>query len=175
MKKIFIFLFIIASYLPGSNINSIFCIVRVYLAKKIFKKVGKGINILAGVEIGNSFNLTLGNNSGIGKNCTINCMDNVVIGNQVLMGPEVMIFTSNHVWNYEKKTYFGQGLDIAPVRILDDAWLGARSIVLPGVTIGKGCTVAAGSVVTKSTEDFSVVAGVPARVIKFKHKGKNLV
>jgi maltose O-acetyltransferase len=57
---------------------------------------------------------------------------------------------------------------LAPVTIGDDAWIGARSIILPGVVIGKGCTVAAGAVVTRSTADYSTVAGVPAVQVQMK-------
>lgn len=73
-----------------------------------------------------------------------------------------MIYTSNHVWSTEASTCFRQGETLAPVTIKDDVWIGARSIILPGVVIGKGCTVAAGVVVTRSTADYSVVVGVPA-------------
>jgi acetyltransferase-like isoleucine patch superfamily enzyme len=84
------------------------------------------------------------------------------------MGPGVMIYTSNHVWNPGLRTYFRQGEELAPVKIEDDAWIGARAIILPGVVIGKGCTVAAGAVVTHSTEAYSVVAGIPAVEIRRK-------
>jgi len=76
--------------------------------------------------------------------------------------PGVMIFTSNHIWNPNRRTYCEQGEVRSPVTISDDAWIGARSIILPGVTVGRGFTVAAGSVVTRSTSDYSVIAGVPA-------------
>lgn len=81
---------------------------------------------------------------------------------------EIMILTSNHVWNPVLDTYSRQSEASTPVMVLDDAWIGARAIILPGVTIARGCTVAAGSVVTQSTPDFSVVGGVPARVLKMK-------
>jgi acetyltransferase-like isoleucine patch superfamily enzyme len=57
------------------------------------------------------------------------------------------------------------GLEIAPIRIADGAWIGGGAIVLPGVTVGQGAVVAAGSVVTKDVEPFTIVAGVPTMVI----------
>jgi maltose O-acetyltransferase len=57
------------------------------------------------------------------------------------------------------------GLDVAPISIEDDAWIGAGAIVLPGVTVGRGAVVAAGAVVTKDVESFTIVGGVPSVVI----------
>jgi acetyltransferase-like isoleucine patch superfamily enzyme len=57
------------------------------------------------------------------------------------------------------------GLDVAPITIEDDAWIGAGAIVLPGVTVGRGAVVAAGAVVTKDVESFTIVGGVPSVVI----------
>ena len=110
----------------------------------------------------------MGDDSGIGVRSIINCQDKVSIGNKVLVGPEVLIFTANHIWNEEQNTFFEQGAETQPVVVLDDAWLGARSIILPGVTIGRGATIAAGSVVTKDVPHYAVVAGVPAKVVQIK-------
>ncbi|MDR7295810.1 maltose O-acetyltransferase [Pelomonas aquatica] len=158
----------LARHLPSSHIRSWPCRLRVALLRRLVRSCGQGVNVLPGAYVGYPHNLSIGDNTGIGLNCYLSCADRVTLGSRVLMGPEVMIFTSNHVWNPELMTYFKQGETTAPVEILDDAWVGARSILLPGVTVGRGCTVAAGSVVVESTPDFSVVAGVPARVLKFK-------
>lgn len=155
-------------HIPSSGIRSWPCRLRVALLRRMVRTCGQGVNVLPGAYVGFPHNLSIGDNTGIGLKCYLSCTDRVTLGARVLMGPEVMVFTSNHVWNPELATYFKQGETTAPVEILDDAWIGARSIVLPGVTIGRGCTVAAGSVVTQSTPDFSVVAGVPARVLKIK-------
>ncbi len=114
---------------------------------------------------------TIGDNSAIGLDCYLSCLAQVTIGDRVLMGPGVMVYSSNHVWNPEARTQFRQGETLAPVTIKDDAWLGAHSIILPGVVIGRGCTVAAGAVVTRSTVDHSVGAGVPAVQIGTKAIG----
>ena len=160
----------LARHIPSSNIRSWPCRLRVTLLRRLARAraCGQGVNVLPGAYVGSPHNLSIGDNTGIGLNCYLSCADRVTLGSRVLMGPEVMIFTSNHVWNPELATYFRQGETTAPVDVLDDAWIGVRSILLPGVTIGRGCTVAAGSVVTRSTPDFSVVPGVPARVLKIK-------
>lgn len=167
-KLILVFYYFVAIWLPGNNIKSISCRLRVFLLARTFKKSGSDINILRGAEVFNAHNLTIGNNSGIGMNCKLNCEDEIIIGDRVLIGPEILIFTSNHVWNPQKQTYFGQGLTRDKVIIGDDVWLGARSIILPGVVIGKGATIAAGSVVTRNVPEFTVAGGVPAKIIKTK-------
>jgi len=166
VKRFWQLLFFLAKVLPGSSRTSLGCRLRVLLLRRLASSCGQGINVLSGVDIGCPENLQIGSNSGIGLGCYLSCAEKVVIGDRVLMGPGVMIFTSNHVWNPDRRTYYEQGEVRSPVTISDDAWIGARSIILPGVTIGRGCTVAAGSVVTRSTEDYSVVAGVPALQIR---------
>lgn len=158
----------LARHIPSSGLQSWPCQLRVALLRRLVRSCGQGVNVLPGAYIGNPHNLSIGDNTGIGLNCYLSCADRVALGARVLMGPEIMVFTSNHVWNPTLDTYFRQGETTAPVAVLDDAWIGARAIILPGVTIGRGCTVAAGSVVTQSTPDFSVVGGVPARVLKMK-------
>lgn len=170
MKKkiILIVYYLFAIWLPGGNKNGVACRLRVLLLSRLFKKTSKGINILSGAEVFNAHNLTIGANSGIGQDCKLNCEEEIVIGERVLIGPEVLIFTSNHIWDKNKKTYFGQGMTRKKVIIEDDVWIGARSIILPGILVGKGATIAAGSIVTKNVEDYAVVGGSPAKIIKIK-------
>ena len=76
-----------------------------------------------------------------------------------------MIFTQNHNFGDRTKLIREQGATRKPVIIEDDVWIGARVILLPGVTMGRGSVVAAGAVVTKSFPPFSIIGGVPARII----------
>lgn len=168
IRKILSVLYHFGKFLPGSARSSLGCRIRVALLRRLAASCGREINVLAGADIGAPYNLQIGDNSAIGLGCYLSCLDKVTIGSRVLMGPGVMIYTSNHVWNPCKKTYFRQGEVLAPVTIRDDAWIGARAIILPGVVIGKGCTVAAGAVVTRSTADYSTVAGVPAVQVQMK-------
>jgi len=160
------YLFVI--WLPSNNPKGISCKLRVFILRKICGNVGRGVAILRGAEIHNAANFYIGDMSGVGVNCYISCGDKVTIGERVLMGPEVMIYTTNHIWDPVERTYVGKGLTYKPVVINDDVWLGSRSIILQGITVGKGATVAAGSVVTKDVPEYAVVAGVPAKFIKYK-------
>ena len=82
------------------------------------------------------------------------------------MGPNVQIFSENHNFNSFDKTIREQGVTKQAVVIGNNCWLGAGCTILSGVTVGDGCVIAAGSIVTKSVPPNSVVAGVPAKVIK---------
>ncbi|KAJ2989389.1 hypothetical protein NUW58_g3490 [Xylaria curta] len=106
----------------------------------------------------------------VGENCFMNfgltILDTslVIIGNRVQMGPNVHIYTAGHetsVLSRIKFVEFGH-----PIRIEDDCWIGGNVVILPGVTIGRGCTVGAGAVVTKSLPPYSVALGAPAKVVK---------
>ena len=79
-----------------------------------------------------------------------------------MVGPGVMIWSLNHQYKSRGLPIRSQGYCQKPVRIEDDVWIGAAAIVLPGVSLAQGTVVAAGAIVTKSTEPYSVVAGVPA-------------
>lgn len=80
------------------------------------------------------------------------------------MGPEVMIYTANHNIARNLKI-IEQGMDVKPVRIENDVWIGSRAIILPGVTIKKGAVIAANAVVSKNVEEYEIVGGVPAKKI----------
>ena len=102
----------------------------------------------------------MGNNSVLNEKCRIDSRGGVEIGNNVSISAEVCILTSDH--DPQSPQFKGRS---DPVLIEDYAFIGTRAIVLRGVTVGRGAAVAAGSVVTKSVEPFSIVAGNPAREI----------
>lgn len=109
--------------------------------------------------------IVIGNNSGLGINCKVR--GPLTIGDDVMMGPDVMIFVSNHQTSRTDIPMRGQGSTSRKrVIIEDDVWIGARVIILPGVKIGKGSIIGAGAVVTKDVPQYSVVAGNPAKIIK---------
>ena len=84
-----------------------------------------------------------------------------------MMGPDVMILTRHHEFLQTTLPMIEQGYrEERPVTIKDDVWIGARVIILPGVTVGNGAVVGAGAVVTKEIDDWTIVAGNPARVIR---------
>jgi acetyltransferase-like isoleucine patch superfamily enzyme len=110
--------------------------------------------------------LVMGNNSNIGPYNYIGCSGKITIGDNVMLAPRVSIYAENHVFDNPNITIKAQGVSKMDVVIEDDCWIAANAVILAGVTIGKGSVVAAGSVVNEDVPAFSVMAGVPARVIK---------
>jgi maltose O-acetyltransferase len=104
--------------------------------------------------------LTIGKYSVIHQNCRLDPRGGIVIGESVGISQEVIILTADHIMNSE--TFESRERQVT---IEDYAWIGTRATILPGVKIGKGGVVAAGSVVTKDVLDYTIVAGVPAKKI----------
>lgn len=110
--------------------------------------------------------LAVGDNSNIGPFAYIGCSGFIEIGRNVMISPRVGIYAENHVYDSIEMPMKDQGVRRGFVKIEDDCWIASNSVILSGVTIGRGSVVAAGSVVTKDVPPYSVVAGVPARVIE---------
>jgi len=137
---------------------------RQAICSGIFKNAGKNINIEKGAYFGTGSELEIGDNSGIGVNCQV--CGPIRIGNDVMMGPDVIILTSNHRFDRLDIPMWKQGYyPPEPVVIGDDVWIGTRTIILPGIKIGRGAIIGAGAVVTKDVPEFSIVVGVPAKII----------
>lgn len=110
--------------------------------------------------------LKIGNNSSIGPFSYIGCSGYIEIGDNVMISPRVSIYSENHNFDDVQVPMIDQGVSRSFVKIEDDCWIAANSIILAGVVIGKGSVIAAGSVVTKDVPPYSVVAGNPARIVK---------
>lgn len=108
---------------------------------------------------------SIGDNVGISENCFLQVRGFLTIEQDVIIGPNVSIFTENHLLN-DKVTIRLQGVRRIGVIIREGAWIGANSIILDGVEIGAHSVIAAGSVVTKSVDEYAIVAGTPAKMIK---------
>lgn len=117
-----------------------------------------------GREIG--VGLKVGNHSNIGPYCFIGCSGKIEIGSHVMMSPRVSIYAENHNFERCDLPMKEQGITREETIIEDDCWIASNSIILAGVRIGRGSVVAAGSVVAKDVPPYSIVAGVPARIIK---------
>ena len=163
-KKIAMILHYITSYwLPASRHSSFSKKIRAFWGRKILDNFGVNINIERHATFGPE--VTLGDNSGIGVDCEI--YGQVHIGNNVMMGPEVIIYTTGHRFDRIDIPMNQQGFEkMQPVVIGDDCWIGRRVMIMPGVSIGNGCVIGAGAVVTKSMPAYSVVCGVPADVVR---------
>lgn len=173
MKKIiraicYVLYNLIAKHLPTSH--SPFALLsgkfRTLLTRGIIDKCGKSVDIERKAQF--SPHIQIGSYSGLGINSLI--QEEVYIGNYVMMGPNVSIYTKNHKTSLDKPMIF-QGFE-KPKKVVieDDVWIGANVIILPGVRIKKGTIIGAGSVVTKDTEEYSVVGGNPAKIIKHRNK-----
>lgn len=114
------------------------------------------------------FQINLGKFTRIGKNvfinhdCTFLDMGGITIEDDVMIGPKVCITTEGHPLNPQER----KQLQVKPVVIKQNAWIGAGATILPGVTIGENSVVAAGAVVSKDVPANTIVAGIPAKVVK---------
>lgn len=118
--------------------------------------------VIANLGVG----IKIGSNSAIGAQSYLGGQGGIEIGDDVIMGPGVMIFSENHNYDSQQIVIRKQGETRKPVKINNNCWIGAGSIILAGVEIEEGCIIAAGSVVTKSISANSIAAGIPAKIIK---------
>ena len=111
-----------------------------------------------------SGDISLGDGSYVNGGCWFEGHGRIEIGRNCFLGPEVMIMTSIHTIGQEKEV--ARAPEYREVHIGDRCWLGARSMILPGVTIGEGTIVAAGAVVTTDCDAGALYAGVPAKRLR---------
>lgn len=130
-------------------------------------KIGQGSKIHMWCSFFEPGNITIGSDTIIGDHAFLDGRDEIFIGDHVDIASQVMIYNSQH--DIDSNDF---GAITKPVVIGDYAFIGPRSIILPGVTIGKGAVVAAQAVVTKDIPEFAVVGGVPAKYIR-ERKNKN--
>lgn len=158
---------LLAKHLPGSHQKySLFSKqFRGFSARLMGLSMGKNVNIEKGANFASD--LRIGDRSSVGKNALIS--QNVIIGKDVMMGPECIILTQNHNHFNPDIPMIEQGYEVMKsVEIGDDVWIGARVTILPGVKVGNHTIIGAGAVVTKDVPDYSIVAGVPAKIIKLR-------
>ncbi|MEN6520519.1 MAG: acyltransferase [Armatimonadota bacterium] len=122
--------------------------------------------VLPHVVISYPENLEVGYNVFINRGANVSAQAKISVGDNVMIGPYTVINSGSHIYSDPDIPIRDQGHKLSPITIEDDVWIAAHVTVLPGVRIGKGAVVAAGSVVTKSVNPYTVVAGVPAKFIK---------
>lgn len=138
---------------------------RRFLVRRIFRTCGKGVIVKQHAYFGEGSTLQVGDRAQIGMNSRID--RDVTIGDDVVMGPDVVIMSSSHAFEDPTTAINRQGADVRrPVRIGRDVWIGTRVVILPGVEIGDGAVIGAGSIVTKNIPPYSVAVGNPARVVR---------
>lgn len=133
-------------------------------------KLGHNTVIQHGFRVFTPEKVSIGSNCNFAQGVFITGGGGVTIGDWVGLGPDVKVWSVNHRFDDPDQPWLLQGSNKKEVVIGDDVWLAANVFVMPGVTIGKGAIVAAGSVVNKSIPPFALVAGNPARVIGWRKK-----
>jgi acetyltransferase-like isoleucine patch superfamily enzyme len=114
--------------------------------------------------------LQIGDRSSIGAYSYIGCAGPIVIGNDVLMGPRVTMIAENHNFQDPSRSVNTQGVSNQGIRIGNDVWIGACVTILDGVTIGDHSILAAGAVVNKDVAPYEIVAGIPAKRIRYRER-----
>lgn len=158
----------IARHLPLST-NVVFGRIskryRYFLCKHIFKSCGKNVNIEKGASFESGYGICIGDNSGIGRNCSV--PSDTIIGENVMMGPECYFLGRNHDFNRTDIPMIKQGFQKKKQTIIgNDVWIGRNVIATPGRIIADHSIVGAGCVLTKNFPVYSIIGGNPSRLIK---------
>lgn len=168
MKKIYLSLYyLILQYLPMQPIPGykLFYKLRYILVKKILRSCGDDVIVKNKAYFGDGTRLSIGSRSQIGQNSKL--AGDIIIGEDVIMGPDVVIMATSHAFDRVDIPINKQGAaKEKQIRIGNDVWIGTRVIILPGVSIGNHSIIGAGAIVTKSFDDYSIIGGVPAKLIK---------
>jgi len=137
---------------------------RKQIIQKLFKTTGSRFFLEPPFRCDYGYNITIGENFYSNYNCTILDCAPVTIGENVLFGPNVSLFTAGHPLHFEARN---QGWEFAqPIVIEDNVWIGGHVVVNPGVRIGKNAVIGSGSVVTKDIPANVIAAGNPCRIIR---------
>lgn len=155
------------AFLKKINLEEIRKIFYKYKLSNV-SKIGKGVTIHYSVYIRNPEGFQIGNNSNINHGCELYCKGGISIGSGSMLAYQAMILSDSRTFMGEMPLKQRTDRVLAPVIIGSDVWVGARAIILPGVHIHDHAIVAAGAVVTKDVEPWAIVAGNPARLVKFR-------
>ena len=134
---------------------------RVFLLRCFGAKVGKGCIVFSSCEVWHPWNLEIGDMVALSEKVICYTVDRIKIGNQTTISRDAFLCCAGH-----DVTSPIMELTYAPIVIGDNCWIAARSIIMPGRTVGDGAVVAAGAVVTKDIEPWTIVGGNPACFVK---------
>lgn len=145
--------------------------IRRFLLRLFGAQIGPGVIIKPGVRVKYPWRLTVGADSWIGEDCWIDNLEQVTIGSNACLSQGAYLCTGNHDWSDS-----AFALIVKPITIGDGAWIGAMSVIGPGVVLGDYAVAMAGSVVTSNIPPFDIHAGAPARLArtrKFRTREKH--
>ncbi len=142
-------------------------LVRMVAHRPAFKSSGR-VWIAEYTHIWEPWKLSVGDHVRIGRFNSLNASGGITLGNNVMLGPMVVLSSANHVFADKDTAMWNQGLSPGPITIGNDVWIGSGVTVTAGITIGNGAIVGAGAVVTSDVAPNSMVGGVPARLIRWR-------
>ena len=139
--------------------------IRLLCCKNIFRQCGNNVHIERGAHFGTGKDICMGDFSGLGINSRV--PSNLVVGTEVMMGPNVTILDRNHKFDRTDIPIGRQGsTERRPTVIEDDVWIGCQVLIMPGRRIRRGSIIAGGCVLCKDFPEYSIVGGNPSRLIK---------
>lgn len=124
---------------------------------------------LGNLEVFDGGRIIFGNNVSINKGFNVVCRNEITFGNDIMIGPNVMIFDHDHKFEICDLPFRLQKFSSAPISIGNNVWIGGQVFICSGVTIGSNCVIAAGTVLTKNVPANSLVGGNPGRVLRSLH------
>lgn len=146
---------------------------KVLLLRELFGKLDEGVWIEAPFYCDYGMHIEIGGNTFINTGAVLLDCAKIMIGQNVLIGPNVQVYTATHPLSAKERVILNQEPDYAPyltkalpVSIGDNCWIGGNSVILPGVSIGENTTIAAGSLVSKDIPANVLAMGSPAKVIR---------
>lgn len=159
MKALLLFVWHAAvSVLPSYTLR------RLWFTKMLGNRCNSAVALHRGVKLFSTGGIDIAEDTTINRDVTLDGRGQLHIGRHVSISEGVKILTAGH--DIDSSDF---ALRLAPVRISDWVWIGANALIMPGVTIGEGAVVGAGSVVTRDVQPYTVVAGSPARFVRSRH------
>lgn len=159
-------------------VNKVYGAIHMRIMRPLFLSCGENVKFFPRNSYFSYANIAIGNDVYIGPGAFFSTIKLISIGNKVMFGPNVTIIGGDH--NITKIGKFMYDVEDKldendqPVLIGNDVWIGTGAIILKGVTVGEGSVVAAGSLITKNVEPYSIVAGIPAKKIKMRFSPEDL-